>query len=62
MEWILILFVHGGVLSNKDSMGITNVPGFAVQAECEAAGRVSEKLTTGTTKSMRFVCVQRKRA
>lgn len=62
MEWILILFVHAGMLSDKDSMAVTNVPGFSAQAECETAGRASEKLTSGTTKNTKWVCVQRKRA
>lgn len=61
MEWILILFVHAGVLSDKDSMAVTNVPGFSAQAECEAAGRGSESLAKGTTKNVKWVCVQRKR-
>lgn len=42
MEWILILFVHAGMLSDKDSMAMTTVPGFSAQAECETAGRGSE--------------------
>lgn len=61
MEWILIVFVHAGVLSDKDSMALTNVPGFSAQAECEAAGRAAERLTQGTTKNTRWVCVQKRR-
>lgn len=61
MEWILILMVHAGMLSDKDSIAVTNVPGFSALAECEAAGRGSETLGKGTTKAVKWVCVQRKR-
>jgi hypothetical protein len=60
MQWILVLFIHAGVMSNSDSVALTNVPGFTVQAECLAAGRAAQALTGGTTKDTRFVCLQRK--
>ena len=58
MNWILIIFVHGSVLSNADSIAITNVPGFKTEAACMAAGKKSEDLTKGTAKATRFVCVK----
>ena len=58
MSWILVLFVHAGVLSEKDSMAITNIPGFKTEAACNTAGRQSEALTKRTTKEVRFVCVK----
>lgn len=56
--WILILFVHAGMMSDKDSMALTNVPGFKTQAACEAAGKASEALVKRTSKDVRFVCVK----
>jgi hypothetical protein len=56
--WVLILFVHAGVLSDKDSMAVTSVTGFKTQAVCEAAGKQSESLTKRTTKEVKFVCVK----
>ena len=61
MEWILILFVHGGILSNKDSMAITNVPGFSTEQECQYAGNKSNSLVETTTKDVRFICVPQKK-
>lgn len=61
MEWILILFLHSGILSSKDSVALTSVHGFSSQVECEAAGRASEVLAKGTTKDAKWVCVQKKR-
>lgn len=58
MTWVLVLFVHAGMLSDKDSMALTNVPGFKTQAACEAAGKTAESLTKSTTKSTRFVCLK----
>lgn len=58
MTWVLVLFVHAGMLSDKDSMALTNVPGFKTQAACEAAGKTTESLTKSTTKSTRFVCLK----
>jgi hypothetical protein len=56
--WVLILFVHAGVLSDKDSMALTNVPGFVTEAVCQTAGKQAEALTKRTTKEVRFVCVK----
>lgn len=56
--WVLIIFVHASVLSKGDSMSITSVPGFKTEAMCATAGRKSEELTKGTTKSTVWVCVK----
>jgi hypothetical protein len=58
MTWILVLFVHAGMLSDKDSMALTTVPGFKTEASCQAAGKASESLTKSTTKNVRFVCIK----
>lgn len=58
MSWILVLFVHAGMLSEKDSMAITSVAGFKTEAACQTAGKQSEALTKRTTKEVRFVCVK----
>ncbi len=58
MTWILVLFVHAGMLSGKDSMALTTVPGFKTEAACQAAGKASEALTKTTTKETRYVCVK----
>jgi hypothetical protein len=57
MLYTLILFVTIGPLSEKDSMALTNVTGFANQAACVAAGQAAvAKFGTGT-KRADFVCV-----
>lgn len=58
MLWTLILFAHAGVMSNTDSMALTTVPGFRTQQECQAAGKAAERMTTATTKAMKFTCVE----
>jgi hypothetical protein len=56
--WILIVFVHAGMLSHKDSMALTTVPGFKNQTQCETAGRTSEQLGRHNTKEVKRVCVR----
>ena len=58
MSWILVLFVHAGMLSEKDSMALTSVQGFKTEAACTTAGKQSEALAKRTTKEVRFVCVK----
>lgn len=58
MSWILVIFVHAGMLSEKDSMALTTVSGFRSESTCQAAGKQSEALVKRTTKEVRFVCVK----
>jgi hypothetical protein len=58
MTWVLVLFLHAGMLSQKDSMAMTTVPGFKTEASCQAAGKVSEDLGKRTTKEVKFVCLK----
>jgi len=46
------------MMSDKDSMALTSVPGFRTQQECAAAGKAAEKMAFGTTKVMKFTCVE----
>ena len=59
--WILVIFVYAGYFSKSDSVALTNIPGFSSQQECEAAGKVAEKLTSGTQKDTHFVCLHQGR-
>jgi hypothetical protein len=58
MIWTLILFAHAGIMSDKDSMALTNVTGFTSQQECVAAGDQAKRMASGTTKVIKFTCVQ----
>ena len=61
MSWILVIFVTIGAMSNKDSMALTNIPGFGTQQECQTAGQLAvNKFGTGT-KRADFVCVSQKK-
>ena len=55
--WILILFAHVGPMGDGNSNALTNVPGFTSQTSCVEAGKQSQKLVSGTVKSIEFVCV-----
>lgn len=58
MTYILVLFLHAGMLSDKDSMALTTVPGFKTEADCQTAGTASKALGKGTTKDVKFVCLK----
>lgn len=58
MLWTLILFAHAGMMSDKDSMALTTVPGFQTQQQCVAAGEGSKKMVTATTKVIKYHCVE----
>jgi len=62
VTWILIVFAHVGPMGDGNSNALTNVPGFATQDECTAAGTEAKKLTRGTVKSLDFVCVKQTRS
>jgi hypothetical protein len=59
MEFVLILFMFIGALSDKDSMALTTVV-FKSQAECETAGQKAVTTFARGTKQGQFVCVARK--
>ena len=56
--FILILWIHVGPMSDKDSMAITSIPSFSSLQECNAAGNRTTEITKGTVKSAKFICVE----
>lgn len=60
MEWILLILIYAGPIARGDSVALENVQGFATKQQCEAAGKELDPLVKGSTKNIRFVCLQRK--
>ena len=58
MIWTLILFAHAGIMSDKDSMALTNIPGFRSQQECRTAGEEAKRMALTTTKVIKYTCVE----
>jgi hypothetical protein len=54
--WILILFVHVGMMSDKDSNSLTTAV-FASEIACNSAGEAAKKMASGTTKVIKYTCV-----
>ena len=54
--WILILYAYAGAMANGDSVAFTSTS-FVNQKACIAAGEQASKMASGTTKSIKFVCV-----
>lgn len=57
MQWVLILFIHSGMMSKYDSVAITSLR-FNGQAACEESGKKISNLTVGTLQSAKWVCVK----
>ena len=62
MEFILILYIYAGAMASGDSVTLFAVPHFQTIQECNAAGEASKSLTSGSSKSARFLCVKQTQA
>jgi len=58
MSWVLVIFLHAGILSGKDSMTVTTVEGFKSHGTCAEAGKQSEILGKSTTKEVKWTCLE----
>lgn len=54
--WVLILFVHVGVMGDGNSNAMTSIGGFTTQQLCEQAGKKAAGMASGTVKDIKFVC------
>lgn len=61
MEWILIIYIYVGIWSERDSVTVTNIPGFTSLANCQNAGAASIPLVSGTRKELRYVCLEQRK-
>jgi len=57
MNWVLIIFMSIGAMSDKDSMALTSVP-MANEQVCRAAGNLAVETFGKGTKSAKYVCVR----
>ena len=56
--WILIISLYAGMLSSKDSVALTSIPGFKSYELCDAAGhKATNKLAT-LLKGSKYICVK----
>lgn len=58
ITWVLIIWIHAGVLADGNSMALTSIPGFSSEAQCMQAGQKAVTLTARTVKNAQIVCVQ----
>jgi hypothetical protein len=54
-EWVLILWLHAGAWTDKDSMALATQQ-FATKELCDTAGKNAVKMTNGTVKTGKYVC------
>jgi hypothetical protein len=56
-EWVLILLFYVGPMGETDSLATTHIVRFVSKDACVAAGKEAEKLTLGSVKVTRWVCI-----
>ena len=54
--FILILFAHVGPMGSENSNALS-VAEFTTEARCQAAGKATAKLASGSVKKIEFVCM-----
>lgn len=57
MSWVLVILVHAGMLSPKDSMSLVQIP-MQTQDLCEQEAKKVSQLTHKTVKEARWVCLR----
>jgi hypothetical protein len=59
MEYVLIIFMYAGLLSEGDSVAMNNVSGFQSKELCEIAGKTTVKeFKNFGFKSGKYTCVR----
>ena len=53
----LVLYIYAGVMAQGDSVAMVSVPQASLQA-CQESGEQAKKLVSGSTKTLRFICVK----
>lgn len=56
--FILILMMHVVPMGNGNSNALTTAE-FSSQATCEAAGNAASRMSEGTVKQIKYVCVRK---
>lgn len=53
----LVLYIYAGVMAQGDSVAMVSIPQQSLQA-CQESGKQAEKLVSGSTKTLRFLCLK----
>jgi hypothetical protein len=56
MNWILIIFIHSGMMAHDNDVSITTAR-FYQQNACQAAGQAAQSLASSTVQSAKFTCI-----
>lgn len=57
MTWVLLVYIYAGAWAKGDSVTMYAVP-MASQEICEKNGEKLNSLVRGSTKEVRYVCMQ----
>lgn len=56
MSWVLIIFIHSGIMAHDNDVSITTAR-FSQQSACQAAGNTASELAGSTVQSVKFACI-----
>lgn len=56
MSWILLIFIHSGVMAHDNDVSITTAR-FYQQNACEAAGKEVQSLASPTVQAVKYTCI-----
>lgn len=58
MKFFLVIYIYAGAFAPGDNVALTTVPApFPTRESCDAAGKVSHSLVSGSRKEVRFSCL-----
>jgi hypothetical protein len=56
MNWILLIFLHSGMMAHDNDVSITSAR-FYNQNACQSAGQEVSRLASSTVQDVKFVCI-----
>jgi hypothetical protein len=59
MDWILVIYIYAGTFASGDSVALHTIPGWSSEQSCKEAGEKFSPLVKGTTKEVKFICLQK---
>lgn len=58
MTYTMVILVYAGILAKGDSVSLFTIPGWNTKSSCEYAAKKLPELVSGTTKSLRTICLE----
>ena len=57
MNFVLVLFIHAGMLAHTNDVSVTTAR-FYNRSACMDAGNAAKSLTSGTVQNVEYACIE----